>query len=232
MGEIREGLLSTNIGTYVGSTYDNSNPLSQDDMDWNAFYIWDVLYNNFGWSENAIGAILGNMHAESTINAGRWQSDDVGNLSGGYSLVQWTPATKYISWVENAGITDDPSEMDNALLRINYEVQAGIQWIATAQYNFSFEDFTTSTEEAGTLAKAFLLNYERPADQSESVQNYRAKLAEYYYALVSGGDVPDLPDYPTPDNPTKEKNKFNFIFYNSIKRRNEAVWKNRNFYRR
>ena len=101
MAEMRQGSLSENIGVYVGSTYDQSEALSQTDMDWNAMYISDVLSNKFGWTVNAISAILGNMHAESSINPGRWQSDEVGNMNGGYSLVQWTPATKVIDWIES-----------------------------------------------------------------------------------------------------------------------------------
>ena len=118
-------------------------------------------------------------------------------------------------------------------MRINYEVQNSIQWIATSTYNFSFSAFTESTDDPATLAKAFLLNYERPANKSTSVQNYRGRLANYYYALITGGDVPDVPEPETPDTPTnKSQSKFNFIFYNSMKRRNNAIWKNRISYRK
>ena len=120
----------------------------------------------------------------------------------------------------------DPSEMDNALFRINYEVSANVQWIATTTYNFSFKEFATSTESVETLAKAFLLNYERPADQSVSVQNYRASLANYYYGVITGGDIP-FPDDPddteeTTKNYATFKKKFNFILFGRSRQ-----WKNR-----
>jgi len=186
----------------------------------NAVYIKNYLTAR-GWSINAIAGMLGNIHAESTINPGRWQSEDVNNTSMGFGLVQWTPATKYIEWCSEQGLSD-PSEMDNNLARILYELKNNIQWIATSSYNFTFEEFSTSNLSVSELAKAFLLNYERPADQSEEVQNYRSVLAEGYYEAISG-NAP-TPEYPTQTNPVKKK--FNFILFNSRKRRNLWIKQN------
>lgn len=77
-------------------------------------------------------------------------------------LVQWTPYTKYTNWVQG-----DPSTMDNNLSRIIYEVQNNLQWIPTSQYNYSFSDFTHSTDTPYNLAMAFIVNYERPADPNQ-----------------------------------------------------------------
>ena len=173
-------------GAYFGSSFDSSGTLTAEQQQQNAKYIHSFLNSN-GWSLNAVAAILGNMQAESGLNPGRWQSDAVGNTAAGYGLVQWTPATKYFEWCNSEGYSD-PSEMDSGLNRIIYEVSAGIQWIQTDTYSFSFEDFTKSNSDAGELAKAFLLNYERPADQGASVQSYRAGLAlEWLSFLKSNG---------------------------------------------
>lgn len=173
-------------GAYFGTTFDKSATLTAEQQQQNAKYIHSFLISS-GWSLNAIAAILGNMQAESGLNPGRWQSDNVGNTAAGYGLVQWTPATKYIEWCNSEGYSD-PSEMDSGLNRIIYEVSAGIQWIQTDTYSFSFEDFTKSNSDAGELAKSFLLNYERPADQGASVQSYRAGLAlEWLSFLKSNG---------------------------------------------
>lgn len=198
-------------GAYFGSTYDSSGTLSEAQMETNAQYIYRFLIEN-GWSVNAIAAMLGNMQAESGINPGRWQSDDVGNTSAGYGLVQWTPATKYIEWCTSEGYSD-PSEMDAGLNRIIFEVAANIQWIATDTYNYSFSEFSTSTATVADLAKAFLLNYERPADQSEDVQTYRASLADSWYTFLDGSSGGGTGGY----NQRKRK-KFNFILFG--KRRN------------
>ena len=197
MANLRRGT----YGDYYGSYFNQSEALSIEEMKINAKYIYNYLTFS-AWSLNAIAAVLGNMQAESTINPGRWQSEDVGNISMGYGLVQWTPSTKYTDWCLERGYSD-ASEMDSNLARIRYEVANGIQWIATNTHNISFLEFTQSTDSVESLAAAFLLNYERPADQSESVQAYRGQLAAAWYTYLSG---------ITPTTPTKNKRK-GYKFY-------------------
>ena len=224
MATLRRGIY---WDAYYGSEYYESEPLTVPQMRVNAGYIYNVLTTYFGWSVNSVAALLGNMQAESTINPGRWQSDDVENMSGGYGLVQWTPATKYFEWVPEFIVPDDPSHMDNNLDMINFEVTNGLQWISTDAYPLTFYEFTVSEESPEYLAKAFLLNYERPADQSESVQNYRAALANSWYAYITGGYFPDPgePDIPSGDT-KKKKKKYNFVLFNERRRKQ---WTNRHF---
>lgn len=203
-------------GSYYGSTYNSSEALTDEQMSLNVEYIHNYLTDK-GWTTKAISALCGNMQAESTINPGRWQSEDVGNTSMGYSLVQWTPASKYIGWCNSEGLSD-PSEMDNALARICFEVANGLQWISTSSHNLSFEEFITSEADIAYLATAFLLNYERPADQSESVQAYRSTLAlQWYEMLKSKGDNADVGD----KKKTKRK-RYNFVLFNQ-RRRNQWI---------
>ena len=201
------------FGEYYGNEYNTSNALNQSQMEVNALYIYSYLKHE-GWSENAIAAVLGNMQAESSINPGRWQSDRVGGdaTGHGYSLVQWTPYTKYTEWCRSEGF-GDPSEMDSALARIRYEVEQDIQWIGVGKYSgMSFEGFSKSSESVAHLAVGFLLCYERPADQSEAVQNYRAGLAEAWYTYLTGKE-------PTkPGGSGNKKKKFNFILFNKRRR--------------
>lgn len=84
--------------------------------------------------------------------------------------------------------------MDNNLSRIIYEVANNLQWIATSSYNYSFSDFTHSTDTPYNLAMAFLRNYERPADPN---QPYRGTQAEAWYSFL-GGVTPPTPPTPTP----------------------------------
>lgn len=203
---LRQGI----FGKYYGNTYDTSNPLTQSQMEVNATYIYSYLKHE-GWSINAIAALLGNMQAESSINSGRWQSDRVGGdeTAHGYSLCQWTPYTKYTNWAISEGYSD-PSEIDSALARIIYEVENNIQWYGTGNYSgMSFEEFATSSESVDFLAVGFLLCYERPADQSESVQNYRSSLARAWYTYLTGVGPSD-PSEPK----TKKKSKYKFVLFN------------------
>lgn len=201
------------FGDYYGNTFDTSNGLTQSQMEVNALYIYSYLKHE-GWSDNAIAGLLGNMQAESSINPGRWQSDRVGGDSSGhgYGLVQWTPYTKYTDWCSSEG-RSDPSEIDNNLARITYEVKNDIQWIGTGIYRYmSFEEFATSKLSVSELAVAFLLCYERPADQSTSVQLYRSSLAKAWYTYLTGQE---------PSNPSesdKKKKGYNFILFNRKRR--------------
>ena len=203
---LRQGI----FGDYYGNTYDSSNTLTGEQMEINATYIYSYLKHK-GWSDNAISAILGNMQAESAINPGRWQGNNVGG-GPAYGIVQWDPFSKYINWCSEQGYSD-PSEMDSNLARIIYEVENKIQWYGVGDYSgMSFEEFATSEESVSYLAIGFLLCYERPADQSESVQNYRASLASNWYEYLTG---------VTPSDPTgssKKKKGFNFILFNRRRR--------------
>lgn len=198
-------------GSYYGNDYNSSNALTLEQMKLNATYIYSYLSSK-GWTKNSVAALLGNMQAESSINPGRWQSDRVGGDSDGhgYSLVQWTPYTKYTNWCSENGYSD-PSEMDSALARIIYEVEQDIQWIGVGNYyGMSFEEFATSEKDVSYLAVGFLLCYERPADQSEAVQNYRSSLALTWYDYLGGV----TPEPPTPTPTLKKKKKFNFLLFN------------------
>ena len=73
----------------IGNKY-----LTESQMQGNALEVYKYFAGK-GWTLNAIGGILGNMEKESNINPGLWQSLKEGNYSGGFGLVQWTPATNY-----------------------------------------------------------------------------------------------------------------------------------------
>ena len=66
--------------------------------------------------------------------------------------------------------------MDNNLSRIIYEVQNNLQWIPTSQYNYSFSDFTHSTDTPYNLAMAFIVNYERPADPNQPTRRNTGRI--------------------------------------------------------
>lgn len=171
-------------GSYIGNTYNTSNYLTYNQMKINAVYIYKS-FKDKGWTLNAICGMLGNMQRESTLNPGIWQSNDVGNMSGGYGLVQWTPASKYINWLL---VGDDPSTMDNNIKRIIYELENNLQWISTETYPMSFQDFTTSTARPEDLASVFLYNYERAGVAAES-ERRRNALNWYLYL---GGMFPEI----------------------------------------
>lgn len=163
--------------------------LSLNEMKINAAYIWGYLSKR-GWSMNAVAGMLGNMQTESTINPGIWQSLQEGNYSGGYGLCQWTPATKYTDWCTANGY--EIGDIDAALIRLDYELADGLQYYPTDGYPLTFAEFKVSTDTPYNLGMAFLLNYERPANQNQPT---RGTQAEYWYeflqsVVVGEGDEP------------------------------------------
>ena len=122
-----------------------------------------------GWTKNSICALCGNMRHESSINPNIWEYGYGHSLDRGYGLVQWTPATKYINWANSNNL--DWTLGSSQLARIDYEQQEGMQWIATAQFSFSFNDFVNSNADIAYLTEAFGACYERPYDLSESIES-------------------------------------------------------------
>lgn len=190
-------------GQYYGSYFSESEPLTSEEMHVNAVYIYQVLKYIYKWSDNAIAGILGNMQSESSLNAGRWQSDNVGNTSSGYGLVQWTPATKYLNWCESEN-RYDASDIDNNIERIIYELEHKIEYYPKEGYPLTFEEFTQSNETPYYLACAFAWNYERSAvvlwgteEEQEALRQQRGGQANYWYEYLTN-EQPTEPDIPTP----------------------------------
>lgn len=159
----------------------SNNYLTESQMQGNALEVYN-FFSGRGWTLNAIAGMLGNMERESNINPGLWQSLDYGNYSGGYGLVQWTPATNYTEWASSRGysITDPEGQM----IWIDTMTVSSGQWIATSEYNLSFEAFKTSTQSPEWLASAFLKNFERAGVEAESERRTDARkwhdyLSEY-----------------------------------------------------
>lgn len=165
--------------------------LTQAQMEENALYIWNGIQNlGWGWTMEAVSGMLGNMQTESTINPGIWQNLEPApphEQPWGFGLVQWTPSTNYTDWCATRPTPLDPSHMNSALLRINWELENNQQWIATSAYPLSFKDFLTSTAEPEYLAYAFLYNYERPASLD---QPNRKTQARKWYEFLGGAPPP------------------------------------------
>lgn len=167
--------------------------LTRDEMENNALLVWSFLGSR-GWSREAVSAMLGNMQTESTINPGIWES--LNQYSGGYGLVQWTPYTKYSEWAGSGWENNGNKQCE----RINYEMENGLQWFSNNEAPIvnppiTFEEFSKSTDDVGTLANYFLWYYEHPAT---TIQPDRAEQAKNWYEFLAGVT-------PSP-TPSKKKN--------------------------
>ena len=209
-------LRSGRYGDYYGSYWGESAPLNSAQMEVSAFYVYSAL-SDAGWTPEAISGLLGNLQHESSINPGRWESDAVGS-GPGYSLVQWTPYTNYTEWCEAEG-RSDPSEMDNAIARILYELENGLQYYATEGYPLSFREFTQSTGSPYDLACAFAWNYERSwtvlygtEAEKEALRQIRGGSAESWYTYLTGKE-PTPPGSGGSTAKTKRRKKYNFVLF-------------------
>ncbi|WP_223804579.1 phage tail tip lysozyme [Lactococcus protaetiae] len=136
--------------------------------------IWDYLTSR-GWSKQSVAALLGNMQSESGIIPDRWESDIVGNMNGGYGLVQWTPATKYIDWAKSNGLVYQ--DVISQCKRLEWEVANSQQFYHPTM---TFAQFTKSTQSPEELADIFIRYYERPLNPNQPVRGTQAR---YWYNL-------------------------------------------------
>lgn len=157
----------------------------------------EIVYNRlkYGWTKNAICALLANMQCESNINPGIWENLTSGNLSGGFGLTQWTPATKYRNWHDSYYGDTDYTNGDKQLSRIIYESRNAIEWANVySEQGLTFEAFTQSTLDPYILAVEFLICYEKPRKeyQTEYYRALRGSIARtwwnYFGGTSSGGD--------------------------------------------
>lgn len=162
--------------------------LSLDEMKVNALLIW-ANFKARGWTIESVSAMLGNMQTESTVNPDIWQGLHEGNLQGGYGLVQWTEALKYISWAGS-----DYKNGDKQCERIQWELDNSEQYEPTDTYPMTFSEFSQSTDSPNTLAMVFLYNYERAADLD---QPNRGTQADFWYEFLKG-EEPEPPEPPVP----------------------------------
>lgn len=161
-----------------------SRALTMEEMTNNAQELVNYMIS-FGFSANALSAMLGNMQIESSINPARWQGDNVGNLSGGFGLVQWTPATNIINWLEARGLPR--TDGNGQCLWLATETAATGQWIATSAYPLSWEEFKVSMQSPEYLASAFLYNFERPADPAATESDRRSYALHWFNSLDFSG---------------------------------------------
>lgn len=184
----------------------------------NANNIYGVLHAR-GWTVNAVAAILGNIGVESGYNPWRWQSDSIGVSSGspwtnkGYGYFQFTPGGKYINAAAAQAISgygpnfsDKAGSLSDGYAQCVY-VDGYADYYATDDYPLSYAEFKASTESPAYLARAWLYNYERPADPGATVST-RAAAAEYWYQILSGEEPPPDPGPGPGPGPSLERGKW------------------------
>ncbi len=149
--------------------------------------IWE-FFQPYGWTKNAVAAMLGNMEVESSINPGVWEQLDsdpehfyqVNGRYPGYGLVQWTPYTKYSTWAGDLWRNNGGMQC----ARIQWEMENGAQF---AWPTMTFMQFSKSKKDPRKLAEIFELGYERHAGDPQPI---RKEYAWKWFKFLGGSYFP------------------------------------------
>ena len=192
--------------------------MTQYEMSQNVDEIYRQLYAVYGWSVNAICAVLGNMQQESSLNPAQTQNGyPIGSKSGGYGLCQWTPSTKLTDWchANNHSIYSGFWQ----IYFLNFQ-SGGTEYYPVPAYPLSYAEFKVSGQTVDYLTRAFLKNYERAGDEATSL---RIQYAEAWYRYIMGTDppptptptppVPPVPPTPPTPDPSGYRGRTNPVFY-------------------
>ena len=173
---------------WVGRNTDQNPGMTSAEQEQNVSMI-AAFFRNRGWTDNAIAALCGNMQIESYLNPGQYELNRNYNPQFGFGLVQWTPYTKYSEW---AG-TDWATNYNKQLMRIQYELENGLQWIPVSAYNYmTFYQFSQSVDTPEYLVMAFEYSYERGTPFTEQREAAARRWFEYLGG-ISPTPVGNLP---------------------------------------
>ena len=166
----------------------------------NGNFVMSYLINEKGWTKQSAAAVVGNMVTESTINPGLYESGIVRPFDTpmrGYGLVQWTPATGLINFINSSANTGNHkyNSFEGQLDCLDWNMRGGDgQYFSHPRYPYgAFAElntglkFISSTKDPRVLADVFIKNYLRPAVFE---QPFRGQFAvdwfEDYTGEVSG----------------------------------------------
>lgn len=160
--------------------------------------IWDFLTGK-GLNAYAVAGLMGNLFAESGLNSCNLQNSynkslnmtdaeytaavdngSYGNFvkdKAGYGLAQWTYYTRKQALFDYAKAA--------AASIGNLPMQLAFLWDELQGYK-TVINALKSAESVRAASDAVLLGYEKPADQSESIQKKRAGYGEAYYKKYAG----------------------------------------------
>lgn len=179
--------------------------------------------SSYGYTFNAICAVLGNIGYESGYNPWMWQDAwfdpskilastdtyEIYHRTGhAYGLFQFDEAGQYIGNAQaqqqqgfGPNYSDIPGNQNDGTAQIYYMNFLSNGYLPTTSYPLSFSDFKASTASVAYLTEAWMYNYERGTWNNQRLVN-----AQYWYNRLS----------PTPPVPGAGR-KMPWIYY--LKRR-------------
>lgn len=178
-------------------------------MAWIAFYIIasgglsvaqqqnnaDMFYaamSSYGFSDVACAAIWSNILFESGGNPMAWET---GQVSNGFGLVQWTPATKIRNWAADNNLNPDDGNVQCRRIYLEFSNPSTYeQYYSTNNFPVSAQQFMNadlSQHDITWWSEAFTRNYERPNEQAfQDRKAAQFAAAQEYYTRFSGEQPP------------------------------------------
>lgn len=158
--------------------------LTQAQIEDNAYEMLG-FFTDQGWSYACIAGMFGNIESEGVFNPAQWQIGKiVGDWYGpdtGYGMYQFTPPYKYHpNYTSTHGININDAA-SNGIGQCQWVIDTPSQWSSAARMNQFFAE-----EDPGEAAKIWMLHWERPGDQSQAAQEYRASRGEWWYEWIAG----------------------------------------------
>lgn len=160
----------------------------------------EEMYNFFkdqGMNDFGVSGLMGNLYAESglkstnlqntyekkleytdtdyteAVDSGSYSRDDFINDKAGYGLAQWTYYTRKQNLIDFA--TEQGKSIGNCRMQCEFLMKE-----LSGSYKSVLETLKTATS-VREASDAVLLKFERPANQSEEVQEKRASYGMKYY---------------------------------------------------
>ena len=181
--------------------------------------IWNAL-SRYGFSDKAKAAIMGNIGPESgfdpynvedrykgddhayvaAIDAGAYTRDEFATDHGqyyGFGLCQWT------YWARKCGLYDLAKGRGVSIADLGMQLDYMWQELQTSEFS-AVLSVLRSDASLREMTEKFMVDFERPADKSQSAKNYRVGVAEEIYkefavqdpAVISDQDEPTTPFWP------------------------------------
>lgn len=169
--------------------------------------IWNFLKGK-GLNDYAVAGIMGNLYAESALQASNLQNTyekklgytdaaytaavDSGKYnnfvrdSAGYGLAQWT------FWSRKEGLLNYAKKTGKSI----GDTTMQLEFLWTEMQSSTYKKMMATLKSATSVRQAsdvFLLDFERPANQSESVKVKRAEYGMSYYKKNADGDKSNFP---------------------------------------
>lgn len=176
--------------------------------------IWDY-FKAKGLNDFGIAGLMGNLYAESGLKPTNLQNtyekklgytdaeytaavdqgkyDNFVKDSAGYGLAQWT------YWSRKQNLLDFAQSKNKSIGDLNMQLDFLYKELSEG-YKNSVLKVLCEAKSVLEASNSVLLKFERPADQSETVQNKRAGFGQTYYDKYAGKSATD--ESSTPTTPT------------------------------